>query len=259
VTVQKNNLIKKGFEFVITRDGDRYSLARTVAVQPFEDWGTRDFGRPERDDVSGMLPPKLARMMLNISGADPEGALLDPFCGSGTIISEAIALGFNNITGTDISEKAVEDTKKNIEWLMKKMPDTGAKIKIFVADANDLSKKLTANSIDAIVSEPYLGQPLKGRETRAELAKQADELKLMYISALKELNKILKNNGMVVFILPKFRLANGWLSVDLSDAVAKLGWRAEPVLKIEGREYFSLLYARYNQRVGREIWRFRKI
>jgi len=259
VTVQKNNLIKKGFEFLITRDGGGYSFARTVAVQPFEDWGTRDFGRPERDDVSGMLPPKLARMMLNLSGAGQESALLDPFCGSGTIISEALALNFKDITGTDISEKAVEDTKKNIEWLKNKMPDTGTKIKIFTAKADDLSKKIPAVSIDAIVSEPYLGRPLKGRETRTELMKQADELKTLYVSALKELDKILKKNGVVVFILPKFRFGNDWLSVDLSDTIAKLGWRAEPLLKTEDREYGSLLYARSNQRVGREIWRFRKI
>jgi tRNA G10 N-methylase Trm11 len=258
VTVQKNNLIKKGFEFIITRDGEQYSYARTLAVQPFDDWGKRDFGRPERDDVSGMLPPKLARMMLNLSGAEPEDALLDPFCGSGTIISEALALNFKEIIGTDISEKAVEDTKKNIEWLKNKMPDAGAKIKIFVADAKNLSKILPAKSIDAIVSEPYLGRPLKGRETRSELIKQADELKALYVSALNEINKVLKKNGVLVFILPKFRFGNDWLPIDLSETAAKLGWRVEPLLKTENREYGSLLYARPNQRVGREIWRFRK-
>ena len=35
-------------------------------MQDFEQWGARDYGRPSRDAVRGMLPPKLARMMVNL-------------------------------------------------------------------------------------------------------------------------------------------------------------------------------------------------
>lgn len=259
VTVQKNNLIKKGFEFMIINDGGRYSFARTIAIQPFEAWGERDFGRPERDDVSGMLPPKLARMLINLSGAGPDGTLLDPFCGSGTIISEALALNFKKIIGTDISEKAVMDTQKNIAWLKNRMTDVGSEIQMFAADAKNLSESLPPESIDTVVSEPYLGRPLKGNETKAELIKQAEEIKPLYISSLKEMVKILKDRGIIVFVLPKFKFGNEWLSIDLAETIAGSGLRAEPILKTENREYGSLLYARPNQRVGREIWRFRKI
>jgi tRNA (guanine10-N2)-dimethyltransferase len=118
VTVVKNGLTKKGREFIIqTEKNNLFSIAVTQAVQPFEEWGKRDFGRPGRDDKSGMLPPKLALMMINVSGIQkPEQTLLDPFCGSGTILTEALLLGYQTIIGTDISSKAIEDTQKNIDW-----------------------------------------------------------------------------------------------------------------------------------------------
>ena len=96
---------------------DNAMLAKTCAVQEFEEYSERDYGRPRRDPKSGMLPPKLCKIMINISRAKPDDILLDPFCGSGTILQEAILLGFKNVIGCDISEKAVDDTKKNMEWL----------------------------------------------------------------------------------------------------------------------------------------------
>ena len=66
-------------------------LGKTVAVQDFEDWGRRDYGRPEVEAHIGMLPPKVARMMLNIAVSGKQLAVstvLDPFCGVGTILME---------------------------------------------------------------------------------------------------------------------------------------------------------------------------
>ncbi|MEK7161052.1 MAG: hypothetical protein AAB724_03415, partial [Patescibacteria group bacterium] len=106
VTVTKNGLDKRGREFMVTRISqingkdfaDSYALAKTEAVQPFEEFSRRDFGRPGRDDVSGMLPPKLAMMMINLGIYDfgfqiSDLTILDPFCGSGTILTEAMLLG----------------------------------------------------------------------------------------------------------------------------------------------------------------------
>ena len=92
--------------------GQQFSLAQTEAVQPFEQFSARDFGRPGRDDLSGMLPPKLAIIMINLAQTPLNSILLDPFCGSGTILSEAVLLGYTNLIGTDISEKAIADSKK---------------------------------------------------------------------------------------------------------------------------------------------------
>ncbi|MDD2758483.1 MAG: DNA methyltransferase [Patescibacteria group bacterium] len=258
VTVNKNSLDKKGREFIVIKNGRAWSLAQTAVVQPFEEWGARDYGRPGRDDLSGMLPPKLARMMINLSGADTGDTLLDPFCGSGTILTEALALGFRCLIGSDISDKAVADTEKNVEWLLKNPKIKKQKLDISQNDIRNLAKQLKPNSIDAIVAEPYLGKPLKGRETENELRGQLAELKTLYLAAFEQFTRLLKSGGVAVVIIPRFKTRSSWLTLNLENEIKKLGFTAESLLALNGKNHTSLLYARSEQRVGREIWKFKK-
>jgi tRNA G10 N-methylase Trm11 len=253
VTVKKNNLIEKGFEFLIIKKDNKYFFARTVAIQPFEEWGRRDFDRPGRDDLSGMLPPKLARIMINLSSNDLNSLLLDPFCGSGTIITEAMSLGYNNIIGSDLSLKAVSDTEKNIRWLKNINPETSRyNIKLLTSDVLNLTDKLAKNSIDLIVTEPYLGKPLKGKENEKFLRDQMDDLKKLYTSAFSIFKKILKKNGTIIFIFPCFKFNQQWLRINCQKEIKQLGFVAEPFIK--NNEF--LLYARSSQKIGREIWKY---
>ncbi|MEK7212870.1 MAG: DNA methyltransferase [Patescibacteria group bacterium] len=284
VTVDKNGLAERGREFLITsatspslpleRGGGqpfplskgehkgvavRYSLAKTLAVQPFEEFGARDFGRPGRDDLSGMLPPKLALMMINLAKIPLSWVILDPFCGSGTILTEALLLEYKNLIGTDISDKAMENTKKNIEWTLQNHKSqsrglgTNHKLTLIESDIRNLSEKLKLNSVDAIITESYLGKPLRGRETEAELRQQAEELKKLYLISFEQFKKVLKKDGAVIFLVPRFRFKNSWITINLKPAVEKLGFKVEILLP--GHEY--LTYARPNQLVGREIWKFK--
>ena len=250
VSVQKNGLLEKGREFLMEKNGERYNLAVTEAVQPFEQFSARDYGRPGRDDVSGMLPPKLALMMLNLAAPESGTVILDPFCGSGTILTEATRLGFTRLIGADLSAKAIADTEKNFSWLKLKSP------KLFQGDVADLSKKISLQSVDAIVTEPFLGRPLQGREIKEFLIRQLNGLKPTYLTAFSEFKKILKPNGTVVMIIPKYRFKNDWLELNLTKEIKKLGFAAQPLLQTESQTYTSLLYARPSQHVGREIWKF---
>ncbi|PIT88583.1 MAG: hypothetical protein COU29_02285 [Candidatus Magasanikbacteria bacterium CG10_big_fil_rev_8_21_14_0_10_36_32] len=254
VTVDKNNLIEKGAEFLIIKNTDNlYSIAKTLTVQPFEELGRRDFGRPGRNSRSGMLPPKLAMMLINLSNMSANKTLLDPFCGSGTIVTEALLMDYKKIIGSDISNQAIIDTHKNIAWLK---PNN--ETKIFVADVNDLTKHIKPASVDTIVTEPYLGQPLRGNEVKQILEKQTDELKKIYLSAFEIFKKILKQNGTIIFIIPRFKFRNEWIKIDCQKEIEKIGFSTESLIKFKNEKYFSLLYWRDNQHLGREIWKFKK-
>ncbi len=276
-TIIFNNLIDKGADLTVV--GDEIFITR--AVQPIEELGARDYGRPGRDNRGGMLPPKLAMMMINLAQAPREAIILDPFCGSGTILTEAMLMGYKNLIGSDVSKQAIENCDKNIKWVhalsfppacrppagragtgrrKRESSDSSVdsrfrgndNVQIFQADIKNLTQKIPACSIDAIISEPYLGKPLRGGETKEELRAQTEELKKLYIAAFEQFAKILKPDGIVVFILPQFKCKNEWLKIDCLEEIKKRGFAPHALWP----EHEYLLYHRPDQRIGREIWRF---
>ena len=40
-----------------------------------------------------MLPPKLAQIIVSLSGTQPGQTVLDPFCGTGVVLQEALIMG----------------------------------------------------------------------------------------------------------------------------------------------------------------------
>jgi len=208
VVVEQNKLIFKGIEIVLIGEKEKISIGKTLAVQPFKELSFRDYGRPGRDDYSGMLPPKLAQIMINLAvppllarrGVGGE-VILDPFCGSGTILTEAMLMGYKNLIGSDISPKAITDTKKNITWIKEKFAICDVRYAIYNKNVLELSQTIKPRSINAIITEPYLG-PQRGK---IDIKKTIPELEQLYTKSLQEFSKILKPNGRIVMIWPVFQ------------------------------------------------------
>ena len=251
VVVEQNKLLTKGVEIVLAADGGRTLVGRTLAVQAFKDLSKRDFGRPARDDASGMLPPKVAQIMINLAEIkNYDGIVLDPFCGSGTILQEAMLMGFNQVSGTDLSPKAIEDTKENIAWLKEKYGLGGVKTNIFLKNATKLSESFKSESVEAIVCEPYLG-PQRGWN---DLKIVKAEIEDLYSKALREFSKILKPHGRVVMIFPMF-FGNKPVNPDYYKFEIKSSlpteWKENSILKLTQRN--TIVYGRAGQKVFREI------
>ncbi|MBU1163992.1 RsmD family RNA methyltransferase [Patescibacteria group bacterium] len=274
VVVKKNKLLSQGAEIIITKN----HVAKTLAVQDFEEYGRRDFGRPARDTVSGTMPPKLAKIMINLTQVSQQAKILDPFCGSGTVLQEALVLGYNNVIGSDISQKAVDDTKENLEWLAsqdRRDPLTSSKqdrIKeldlpthrvgealaprrndravapdlpeLYNFDVRLLSQNI--KQVDAIITEPYLGPPLKGRETSSQISKIISDLEKLYLDAFAEFQKVLSQKGKIVIVFPI--IDNQHLNI--LPQIKKLGF--------ELQSPDNLIYSRPEQKVKRNILVFSK-
>ena len=69
--VAKAGLIDEGFDICIGLFGTRILIGLTTNVQDADAWSLRDYGRPFRDTEVGMLPPKLARLMVNLATTTP--------------------------------------------------------------------------------------------------------------------------------------------------------------------------------------------
>jgi tRNA G10 N-methylase Trm11 len=255
VTVTKNKLLSdQGQEFYLIFVGPDVHLSTALSCQNFSDYSFRDFSRPGRDQFSGMIPPKLARMMINISCIKKDAVLLDAFCGSGTIITEAMLMGYKNLIGSDISEKAIRDTQTNIAWVKEKY-NCATSPKIFVCPAEEIVQELKPSSIDAVVAEPYLGKPLRGRETSDEIRKQRHELVELYNHSLFVLSKVLKPNGVIVLVLPVVNFNKERMYIYVEQILAGTGLKVD---KMSPGVRGTLNYEREDQRVGREIIRLVK-
>jgi len=251
VVVAQNKLLSRGMEIILIETDGQILVGETLAVQPFKDLSRRDYGRPARDDLSGMLPPKLAQIMINLAQLkDPAALLIDPFCGSGTILSEAILAGYKNLFGSDISPKAIDDTYKNISWIKELYNFKEVKTRILVKNVIDLSKFIKAGSAAAVVTEPFLG-PQRGLIDFKTVAKNLEEL---YSLALQEFWQVLKPQGRVVMIWPLFY---GQKPINPQYAGFKMinmlpeQFRYSEFIKKSNRE--TIIYGRPGQKVYREI------
>jgi tRNA G10 N-methylase Trm11 len=253
VVIWQNKLTSKGIEIVLIKNENKLFLGQTLTIQPFKELSFRDYGRPARDDHSGMLPPKLAQIMINLAQAQPQDIILDPFCGSGTILTEAVLAGYKNLIGSDISQKAIKDTEQNIKWIKSKFSVPNFKLQLNTKSATDLPSIIKNQTIDAIITEPYLG-PQRGR---IEVKKIKRELEALYTQSLRAFSQILKPNGRVVIVWPVFN--RGRKQIFLSPQLEKFkiinpipkSLRDHPAIALTDRQ--TIIYGRPGQKVWREI------
>ncbi|WP_297508895.1 TRM11 family methyltransferase [Thermococcus sp.] len=202
-------LILKGFpevkDFVFLFRGDgSFLVGETVKVtDPFE-LKKLDVERPVQRPILS-IPPRLARIMVNLTEVR-RGSFLDPFCGIGTVLQEFVLQGLNAY-GSDRDEKRVKEAKRNLAWLRREFRLKNS-AHLEVCDARKL-KRCFRQRFDAIVTEPYLGKPLRRNPDRGEAIKLANELDRFYYSVFESFSDVLKRNAKVVFVFPAYRLSDG--------------------------------------------------
>jgi tRNA G10 N-methylase Trm11 len=178
------------------------TLGHTFWIQDFEGWGKRDYSRPQASGHIGMLPPKVARMMINIGlqAADhSQKTILDPFCGVGTILMEGLVLGCQ-VLGSDQDQSQVERTRENLKWLTTDYGLSTTDYDLFCTDARNIGLRLDSKRVDAIITEPDLGP---NNLARVWSSRTVAGLQNLYVDCLKNWQNILKPQGRVVIALPK--------------------------------------------------------
>jgi 23S rRNA G2445 N2-methylase RlmL len=126
----------------------------------------------------GALRPTLAAAMVGLAG-QPSGVLLDPCCGSGTILAEAIAAGWI-ASGRDIDPAAVTIARRN-----------AAAAAVQVGDALRLA--LADSSAGACVSNPPFG-----RQYRVQ-----GDMSRWLTALLGEMARVTRSGGRIVLLAPE--------------------------------------------------------
>jgi tRNA G10 N-methylase Trm11 len=205
VEVLKKNLVENKAEALLCIGQKQTWLARTVAVHnPFE-FQKRDVGKPNQRKIFA-IPPRLARIMVNLAHCMPGKVLLDPFCGVGTILQEAL-LAEAQVVGIDANPWCVKAAGENLEWLKHEYELPKAEYRVLKGDARSLASKI--REVNCIATEPDLGPALRDVPTTPYAGKIVNKLEPLFVSFLAEAFKILRGNGRLVLVTPYFRTRSG--------------------------------------------------
>ena len=258
-----------------------------IGVQDINAYTRRDQARPARDAKVGMLPPKLAQILINLCGPLPEGStILDPFCGTGVVLQEALLMNYRAY-GTDQSSRMIEYSEKNLEWLTKSTsatahstgewpslggprgaqsrrggkcedrtrpePSAGPAKRSFQVSVGDATSFRWTPPIDAVACESYLGQPMSNIPSKIKLKEQKQACQAIILGFLQNLIMQIKPGTPVVIAIP------AWLRSDNTyERLEILAFLEDMGYNVNNKSREGLLYRREGQIVARDIIILRK-
>jgi hypothetical protein len=260
-----------GVEIVLLQEEETLWVGRTIAVQDPDAYTLRDMEKPVRDTTVGLLPPKLAQVLLTFGGwmvrsgkkdLPKDMTVFDPFCGTGVIPMEC-ALKRWNALASDQGLKAVNGCTKNVEWLRKRFSIAKGAVTtdVFKHDARKpfpMAAKPTKDQYrmpHVVVTETSLGPNLKERATLKDAQTLRRDNEKLQEEFLRTAAASLPGVPLVV-TWPVWYLRTGPIFLEkIWDVARECGYT--PVLPPDTEPHISgrkaLLYRRPDQFVGREI------
>lgn len=250
------NLLKREADFNYIYANKKY-FGKTIWVQDINAYSKRDYGK-DRDMQIGMLPPKLAQMMVNIS----EGSTVyDPFVGLGTVLIESVIKWNTTVFGSDLNERMVETSLYNLQNLFSQESKNGT-IKIMKLNAKFIEESPYFDMwVDAIVTEWYLGEIMTQKNISLErIEKQRESLTKIYEWFFAGLSKI-NFQWNVVISFPFREIKGKYFYFEEIYTLLQKYCDVIPLLKKSSwflpTKVWSLLYKREKQLVGREIFKLK--
>lgn len=151
--------------------------------------------RGARDFSPAALRPTIAHALVRLTGPKPGDVFVDPFCGSGTMLSERAQLPHAAVIGGDIDPEAADTARRNA-------PECDVR----VWDAAHLP--LEDESVDAVATNPPWGKQIA----------VADQTRL-YRDFVAELCRVCRAGARIVVLTDK--------EADLVNAFLQYGWAVD--------------------------------
>ncbi len=253
-----------GMELLLIRDGDRTALAQTVSVQDIAAYAARDQARPARDAKVGMLPPKLAQIIINLAGkhvlpqhalADPAhpvnktlqaSSVLDPFCGTGVLLQEALLMGYQ-AHGTDLEPRMIDYSQKNLDWLSSIY---NLKPNTYTLSVGDATSYQWDVPVDIIACETYLGRPFASEPKPEVLREVMQDVDTIHRKFLQNVAHQTKPGFRMCIAVPAWKTKSGFKHLPMLDNLENLSYTRISFVHLDTRD---LIYHRENQVVAREL------
>lgn len=163
-------------EYRVVASEDRCYFGRVILRI---DRGGFDFRNPMRRPFfhPGVMMPRMARALVNISLVAPGELVFDPFCGTGGILLEAREIGVR-VLGSDFDPAMVAGYRQNL-------PGS----EVMIADATAVP--ICDHALDAVVTDLPYGQSVRIR---------AESMDRLYDGSLAEIRRILMPGRRAVVV-----------------------------------------------------------
>ena len=227
-------------------------IGRTVYAQDIESYSKRDMEKPARDTTVGLLPPKLAQILLNFghwmvqgyglrvtgygkTNQKPETrnqklTVLDPFCGTGVIPMEALLRKWN-VVASDLSLKAANACERNCDWIRKEEKILKRDVESVILK-HDATKPFPLEKLpknlrpDLIVTETTLGPPLASRPTIKDAQKLKTENEKIQAAFLRSAAEVFPRVP-IVCTWPVWYHSKGQIHLEkIWETLHEIGYRA---------------------------------
>lgn len=199
VEVLKKGLVEDRAEVLFCIGKKLSTIGTTIAVHnPFE-FQKRDVEKPVQRKIFG-ISPRIAKIMVNLSHCTEGKTFLDPFCGVGNVLQEAL-LAKAKVIGVDINRYCVDAARTNLEWIVQDYSLKNPNYMILQGDSRRLTMKIR-EGIDCIATEPDLGPALRQIPTEPYARNLTGNLVPLFEDFLNEAYKVLNQGGYLVLVTP---------------------------------------------------------
>jgi len=195
-----------------------------------------------------MLPPKLAQIIINLTDLSIDhGLVLDPFCGTGVILQEALLMGYR-VYGTDLDPRMIDYTGENLDWLDSKFDLSGHEMRIETGDATTHKWEPIP---DVIACESYLGRPFTSLPARELLERNIAVCNQIIKKFLTNIHGQLASGARLCLAVPAWQIGKDrFKHLPVIDQLQDLGFQRVVFRYVPSTD---LLYYRSDQIVAREL------
>jgi tRNA G10 N-methylase Trm11 len=221
-------------EYVVFQEDKSTHFARVIQKCNYEEIEYRDMNKPvRREELS--ISPRISKILINLSEVKEGETLVDPFCGIGVILSEALLQNIN-VIGIDRDAGAIKGAKENMNWFKFN--------KNFYTLKNNDSTKVEISKAEAIATEPDLGEILKKIPTENQARETLKRFEKLMINTINNLKGNI--SGKIVFTSPYIRTIKKRVGCNIERIQKETDYKLVDKFPIE--EF------KHNQVVGRQIF-----
>lgn len=198
-------LSRKALDVVAFPYHEGIAVGPTVWVPDSASMRQRGTQRPApRPDIA--LSPRFAKTLVNLADLAPGQTILDPFCGSGTILVEGLKMSLRCL-GLDARASLVQEARENLRWFAGGASNRGYDVR--KGDARDLPRMLRGTKVDAVVTEPLLLPRLDARPRTSTARSMLEDAARVYNDALASMAEVIQSEGRIVMVVPVLQTMDG--------------------------------------------------